>query len=89
MIYSTKETKEADTVFSISVGIRFIFTIIFLVLVLTYYDGYSLSLLILQLFTFISSSIMLIAEVMKTKEEKKVDENTDAEKGTKLVEIKE
>ena len=90
MVYSTTESEGAEALFSINIGIRFTFTIIFLAQALTKWNEY-FAYLILQLITFIPSAIIRIVEIMQKKEDIKETDNdkTDAEKGTKLVEIKE
>ena len=90
MVYSTIESEGAEAIFSVTIGTRLTFTILFLAQALTKWNEYFVY-LILQLITFIPSSIIRIVEIMQKKEDKKEtdDDKTDAEKGTKLVEIKE
>ena len=81
MVYSTTESEGAEAIFSVTIGTRLTFTILFLAQALTKWNEYFVY-LILQLITFIPSSIIRIVEIMQKKEDKKEtdDDKTDAEK---------
>ena len=59
MVYSTTESEGAEAIFSVTIGTRLTFTILFLAQALTKWNEYFVY-LILQLITFIPSSIIRI-----------------------------